>query len=65
MNKTIAELFDELIIVNIKIFHLVDKVQKNEHTKEDAKKIQDLNTHRSVLKNALNNSFKERIETKI
>ena len=41
MKKTLGSLIDELSIVNIKIFHLIDKVQKNEHSKEDAKKIQD------------------------
>ena len=59
MKKTIGELIDELGITNMKIFYLVDKVQKNEHTKEDAKKIQDLNSYRSELRNSINNYFKE------
>lgn len=57
MKKTISTLIDELITTNIKIFVLVDKVQKNEHTKEDAKKIQDLNSYRTELCNALNEEF--------
>ena len=65
MNKTIGELVDMLGIVNIKIFYLVDKVQKNEHTKEDAKKIQDLNSLRSQYTNAINEFFKERQDIKI
>lgn len=65
MNKTIAELIDSFIITNIKIFMLVDRVQKNDFTKEDAKKIQDLNTYRSQLNNAINEYFKERQEVKI
>lgn len=65
MNKTIGELIDGLGIVNIKIFHLVDKVQRNEHTLEDAKKIQDLNTLRSQYTNAINAYFKERQEIKM
>ena len=54
MKKTIGTLIDELISTNIKIFMLVDKVQKNEHTKEEAKKIQDLNSYRVELCNAIN-----------
>ena len=60
MKKSIATLIDELSITNIKIFVLVDKIQKNEHTKKDAKKLQDLNSYRSELCNALNREFKER-----
>ena len=57
MTKNIGELIDELGITNNKIFYLVDKVQKNEHTKEDAKRIQDLNKYRSTLVNAINEYF--------
>lgn len=60
MKKTIAQLIDELSVTNIKIFMLVDKVQKNEHTKEEAKRIQDLNTYRSELMNAISEEFKEK-----
>jgi hypothetical protein len=60
MKKTIGELIDSLGITNNKIFYLIDKVQKDEHTREDAKKIQDLNKLRSDLVNAINNYFKER-----
>jgi len=58
MKKSLAQLIDELSITNIKIFMLVDKVQKNEHTKEDAKRIQDLNMFRAELMNAINNDDK-------
>ena len=58
MKKTLAQLIDELSVTNIKIFMLVDKVQRNEHTKEDAKKIQDLNMFRAELMNAINNDEK-------
>ena len=58
MMKTLAQLIDELSITNIKIFMLVDKVQRNEHTKEDAKRIQDLNMFRAELMNAINNDEK-------
>lgn len=59
MKKTIAQLIDELSVTNSKIFYLVDKVQKNEHTKEDAKKLQDLNIYRSKLMNAINEYFED------
>jgi len=57
MKKTPGELIDEISIVNIKIAFLVDKVQKNQHTVEEAKKIQDLNRYRSQLRNAIDELF--------
>jgi hypothetical protein len=65
MKKTIGELIDILSVTNIKIFYLVDKVQKNEHTKEDAKKLQELNSYRSQITNAINEYFNERQEIKV
>lgn len=65
MKKTIAALIDELTITNIKIFMLVDKIQKNQHTKRDAKKAQDLNTYRGKLMNAINEFFNEHQNIKI
>ena len=65
MKKSIGTLIDELSVTNIKIFMLVDKVQKNEHTKEDAKRLQDLNLFRSELMNAINKEFKQRKIVKI
>jgi len=65
MKKTIGELIDGLGIVNIKIFYLVDKIQKNEHTRKDAKKLQDLNKLRSKYMNAINAEFKQRQEVKV
>ena len=59
MKKTTSQLIDELSITNIKIYHLEDKVADNTHTKEDAKKIQDLNRYRSELMNALNEEFNQ------
>ena len=59
MKKTIGSLIDELGITNNKIFYLVDKVQKDEHTREDAKKIQDLNILRSELVSAINEHFNQ------
>lgn len=65
MRETIGSLIDKLSITNIKIFNLVDKVMKNEHTKEDAKKLQELNSFRSVVTNAINEYFDERQDVKI
>lgn len=65
MEKTLAELIDELSIVNNKIFELVGKVQRNEHIREDSTRIQDLNLYRSQLKNAINKKFQERQEIKV
>ena len=65
MKKTIAELIDELTIVNIKIFWLVDKVQKDKFTKKDAKKIQNLNALRSRLKNAILEEYNLSLEVKV
>jgi len=59
MNKTIADLIDELSITNIKIYFLEEKVADNIHTKEDAKRIQDLNRYRAQLKNGLSEEFKQ------
>ena len=44
---------------------LIEKVQKNEHTKAEAKKIQDLNSYRSKLVNALNEEFGDRSDIKV
>lgn len=54
MKKSFAQLLDEYITTNIKIYMLVDKVQKDQHTREDAAKIQSLNLQRSKLGNAIN-----------
>ena len=64
MKKTIASLIDELSITNIKIYFLEEKVAANTHTKEDAKKIQDLNRYRAELCNALSEEFNQRINIK-
>mgnify|MGYP001557877359 CR=1 FL=1 len=58
MLKTIAELVDELSIVNCKIFALMDYGN-------DLEKVKALNKYRSELKNAINEFFNERLEIKI
>ena len=65
MKKNIGELIDELCITNEKIYHLIDKVIDDTHTRDDAKKVQELNKYRSQLKNAINEYFKERGEIKV
>lgn len=65
MKETIGSLFDKLSVVNIKIFFLIEKVQKDDFEKEDAKKIQSLNKYRSELVNAINSYFDEREEIKV
>ena len=59
MKKSLSTLIDELTVTNIKIFHLVDKIEKNKHTKEDARKAQKLNAYRGKITNALNKEFKQ------
>jgi len=58
MKKNIGELIDELSIVNIKIFMLMEKGN-------DLDRIRTLNKYRSELKNAINSFFNERQEIKI
>ncbi|MEK6882797.1 MAG: hypothetical protein AABY22_24450 [Nanoarchaeota archaeon] len=65
MKKDIGTLIDELSITNIKIIFLIDKIRANEHTKEDAKKTEELNLYRSQLVNAINEFFNERQIIKI
>jgi hypothetical protein len=65
MKKSIADLVDELSIVNGKLYHLVEKIQSKNFDKSDAIKLQDLNSYRSQLKNAINEYFQERQEIKV
>jgi len=65
VQKSIGELISELGLVNTKIFYLANRVKRNKHTREDAKKLQDLNRLRSMLVKAINESFDERKDAKI
>jgi len=58
MKKSLAELIDELSITNCKIFALMDRG-------DDLEKIKKLNSYRSELKNAINESFGDRQEIKV
>lgn len=58
--KTIADLIDELSIVNIKIFHLVEVMEGEDNdtiVAEAARKVQKLNRQRSQLINEINERF--------
>ena len=57
MKKSLVELLDELCRTHCKIFALVDRILADKHTREDAKKLQDLNSYRSKLKNAIGEEF--------
>lgn len=60
MKKNLAELVDELSIVNIKVFMLMEK-----DNVESFKKLKELNKYRSELKNAIAEYFNERQEIKV
>ncbi len=65
MKKTIGELIDELSVVNIKIFMMVEQVEKHENTVEDAWKMNALVKRRSELRSAINEYFGEDKEIKV
>lgn len=65
MKKTLAELIDELSIINIKVFFLIEKVQNKTATLEEAEKIQTLNKQRSKIMNAISEEFKQDERIKI
>lgn len=60
MEKTLACLIDELVTADLKIYHLVEKVEADQHTREDALKLQKLNRLRSELMNAISESVGEK-----
>lgn len=65
MRKTIAELIDELSIINIKIFMLIEKVQQKKATLEEAERVQILNKQRSKLMNAISEEFNQEKRIKV
>ena len=65
MLKTVAELFDELSVTNIKIFFLIEKIQDGKGTVEEGQKVQLLNRHRSELMNAISQEFKQEGRIKV
>ena len=65
MKKSLSQIIDELTVTNIKIFHLVEKMENNKHTLKDAKDAHDLNRYRSQLCNAISREFQERENIKV
>lgn len=54
MKKNIGTLIDELSVTNIKVFMMVEKVERKENKLEDAQKMNKLVKFRSQLINAIN-----------
>jgi hypothetical protein len=54
MKKSIGELIDALSVTNIKIYMMVEDVEAERNTKEDAQKMQKLIKYRAQLTNAIN-----------
>lgn len=65
MKKTIGELIDEIGIVNIKIFMMVEALERHENTVEDAWKMNNLVKRRAELRNAINAYFNDREDIKV
>ena len=58
--KTLGQLIDELIVVNLKIWHLIDRVMDGSGTLKDAREVQGFNSQRSELVRALDRRLGER-----
>lgn len=69
MEYSIGELIDQLTILNIKIFNLIDRIEAatdEENISKEAKKVQELNKQRSVVRNRINELLGDsKIEIKI
>lgn len=64
MTKTLGELVDEISIVNIKIFMMVEALERHENTVEDAWKMNALVKRRSELRNAINEKVGDKLDIK-
>lgn len=58
--KTLGQLIDELVIANLKIWHLIDRVMDGSGTLEDAQEVQSFNSQRSELVRAIDRQLGER-----
>lgn len=58
--KTIGQLIDELVVVNLKIWHLIDRVMDGTGSIEDARVVQEFNSQRSDLVRAIDRLLGER-----
>ena len=65
MEKTLGELVDEISIVNIKIFMMVEQLERHENTIEDAWKMNALVKRRSELRNAINQKIGDKVDIKV
>ena len=62
MEKTVAELIDDLIVVNLKVYHLNDiaELEKDDHkVAEASRKMVKLMAKRSQLRNAIGERLKD------
>lgn len=58
--KTMGQLVDELIIANLKVWHLIDRVMEGTATIDDAQAVQQFNQQRSELVRAIDRRLGER-----
>ena len=58
--KTIGQLIDELVIANLKVWHLIDKVMDGTATPDEAKAVQQYNAQRNELVRAIDRRLGER-----
>ena len=58
--KTLGQMIDELCVVNLKIWHLIDRVMDGSGTLEDAQAVQTFNSQRAELVRALDKRLGER-----
>lgn len=58
--KTIAQMIDELITADLRVWHLVDRAMAGTATAEDAQAIQKFNQQRSELMRAIDARLGER-----
>jgi len=58
--KTIGQLIDELVIANLKVWHLIDKVMMDTATPDEAKAVQRYNMQRNELVRAIDRRLGER-----
>lgn len=65
MEVTIGDLIDQLSVVNIKIYVMVDEVEQHLNKVEDAWKMNALVKQRSELRNAINKKLGDRQEIKV
>ena len=58
--KTLGQMIDELCVVNLKIWHLIDRVMDGSGTLEDAQSVQEFNSQRAELVRVIDKRLGER-----